>query len=428
MYAHVQMVKYLASIPPGLRIGIFTLDPERLNLIWPLNQDSSALRLAISRFTSAHTKAESTATQKQALLSALDETTQTAQDSRVAHSAVALQKFLKYGPGAIEQYNHGALGPFRALAHYLAGIPGRKNLFWIVGNIPWCGHVGECGDVMDLLTQAGVSVYPIDAHGVDVDMGIGPDPMFHQAAHRFIYSEIMAEETGGKAYHANNISQEIADAVDHGSRYYTLAYVPADGTEEGRERKVEIKVLSGNYTVSYRRHYLEQTKKEIRLASATPAKNPLLPQMGHGLPNAADIPYRLKVVPSQTQPEANAPHAGQNDQLTGKLTRYEVEFDLQPGALSIAPDSDGARRKSLQIALMIYGQNFKPLNWEIRTIQLKLTPEQWTAAQTAGIPFHTEIDAPTGEVYLRTGVYDSTSGKVGTLEIPLSIVSPAAQK
>lgn len=150
--------------------------------------------------------------------------------------------------------------------------------------------------------------------------------------------------------------------------------------------------------------------------------------MGHGLPNASGIPYQLKVVRSQAQPQPGAPRAGQNEQLTGKLTRYEVDFDLQPGAMSMTPDADGMRRKSLQIALMIYGQNFKPLNWEIRTIQLNLTPEQWIADQTAGIPLHAEIDAPPGEVYLRTGVYDSASNKVGTLEIPLSAVSAAAQE
>jgi VWFA-related protein len=423
MYAQVQMVKYLASIPPGMCIGIFTLDAERLNLIWPLNQDATALKMAVTRFTSAHSHAESTAIQTHNLLAALDETNRTAQDSRLADSAIALEKFLKHGPGAIEQYNHGALEPFRALAHYLAGIPGRKNLFWIVGNIPWCGHTGECGETMDILAEAGVSVYPIDAHGVDVDMGIGPDPIFHQAAHRFIYSETWAEETGGKAYHANDIRQEIAGAVDHGSRYYTLAYVPADGLEVGRERKVEVKLVSGDYTVSYRRHYLERTTKEIDKEHAGPAKDPLLPQMGHGLPNATGVAYRVTVVPSRVQPQPGASRAGQNAQLTGRLTRYDVGFQLPADAFSLAPDANGTRHVSLQMALMIYGDNFKPLNWEIRTVHLQLNPEQWKAAQTAGISFHTEIDAPPGEVYLRTGVYDSVSSKVGTLEIPLSVVS-----
>jgi VWFA-related protein len=419
MYARLQMVKYLASLPPGMRIGIFTLDPRKLKLIWPLNQDSSALRLDIARFNAAHLKSGSAATQNQALLVALDEATRTAQDARLADSAVALQSFLKHGSVSINEFNHGVGAPFRELAHYLAGIPGRKNLFWVVGNVPWCGHSGECGETMDILAQAGVSVYPIDAHGVDVDMGLGPNPAFHQAAHRFIYSETWAEETGGKAYHANDIGQEIADAVEHGSHFYTLAYVPRDGTERGRERKIEVKALAGNYTVSYRRHYLERTQKEVTQATSAAANNPLLPQMGHGLPNTPDLPYRLKVVPLATQPAAGTPVAGQNAELGGKLTRYQIDFDLPPESLSL-PLERG--HKSLQVAVMVYGVDFKPVNWEIRTIAPEVSRPQ-TSENRNGVSFHTMIDAPSGEVYLRTGIYDPSSGRVGTLEIPLSIVS-----
>jgi VWFA-related protein len=94
MYAQIQMVKYLASLPPHLQIGIFTLTPEKLNLIWPLNQDSSALTVAVAKFASSHSsKGSTTAAQRQALLSTLDETAQKTQDSRVADGAHALQKF-----------------------------------------------------------------------------------------------------------------------------------------------------------------------------------------------------------------------------------------------------------------------------------------------------------------------------------------------
>jgi hypothetical protein len=310
------------------------------------------------------------------------------------------------------------LSALQALAHYLAGVPGRKNLFWLVHDFPLCNPDPGCGGTMEMLAEAGVSVYLIDARGVDVDI----DPF---APKRFIDTETWAEETGGKAYHANDIKQEIADAVDHGSRYYTLAYVPSDRKEEGRERKIEVKVLSGNYTIFYRKRYFEQTQKEIATASAAPAKSPLLPLMGRGMPNISEISYRLKVVPSATQPEAGTPRAGGNAQLSGKLTRYNISFQLQASGLSLLPDADGARRKPLEVALMIYSQDGKPLNWEIRNIRLLIKPEQWAREQSAGIRFHIEIDAPTGDVYLRTGVFDSSSIKVGTLEIPLNAVTLA---
>jgi VWFA-related protein len=425
MYAHVQMVKYLASLPSGLRIGIFTLTPDKLNLIWPLNEDSSILRETVAKSVSSHSADSSTtAIQRQALLTALNETAQRVRDSRLVDSASALQKFLQHGPGIIQQHNHWSLEALQALARYLAGIPGRKNLFWIVGNFPHCEPVNACSETIDALGDAGVSLYPIDAHGVDVDMGLGPDPDFHQAARRFIDSEYWAEDTGGKAYHANDIGHEIADAVDHGSRYYTLAYVPGDRKEDGRERTVDVKV-SGNYTLFFRKRYFEQRQKDSNEARGTPGKNPLLPLMGHGLPNSGGIPYHLKVVPSATQPRPGSPRAGKNAGLSGQITRYDVEFQLEPGSLLLLPDFDGVRRKSVQAALMIYGGNFKPLNWDIREIHLLIKPDQWAAQQNTGLTFHTEIDAPAGDVYLRTGLYDSASSKVGTLEIPLSAVTPA---
>ena len=254
-------------------------------------------------------------------------------------------------------------------------------------------------------------------------MGLGPDPDFHQAANRLIDSEAWAENTGGKAYHANDIKQEIAEAVDHGSRYYTLAYVPGDRKEEGRERTVEVKV-TGNYKIFYRKHYLELTQRDIKTANMVPAKSPLLPLMGHGLPNSAEVPYRLKVV-SIDMPAPGAPRAGQNAHLTGKLSRYNVEFQLKGGALPLLSEAGGARRTSLQVALVVYGQDFKPLNWEIRNISLPIPPEQSATDQRDGIRFHLQIDAPTGDTYLRTGVFDNSSNKVGTLEIPLSAVTLA---
>ena len=426
MYAQVQMIQYLASLPPHLRIGIFTLTPEKLNLIWPLNQDSSVLTLAIARFAFHHSSASSTrAAQQQALLSGLNKTAQEAQDSRVAESANALRKFLTYGSGVIQQHNNGGLEAVQALARYLAGIPGRKNLFWIIGNFPHCEPINSCSGTIDALEMAGVSVYPIDAHGVDVNLGLGPDPDFHQAERRFIDSEAWAEDTGGKAFHANNIEQEITAAVDHGSHFYTLAYVPRDRKQEGRERVVEVKVPSRNYSIFYRRHYLEPTQKRLSSSRAASA-SPLLPLMGHGLPNSDEIPYRLNILPSAAQPAVGAKRAGQNSKLAGKLNRYDMGFELQASGLSLPPDADGVRRKTLQVAIVVYGHDFKPLNWEIRTIRLLIKPDQWTEDQRYGIRFNIQIDAPAGDISLRTGVYDSSTARVGTLEVPLGEVTAAA--
>jgi VWFA-related protein len=439
MYAQLQMVKYMAALPPNLRIGVFTLDNEKFHMLWGFNQDSSALRAAVAEFGAKHSRSSAAQSQaeQQELMATADAVKRAAKDAndyRLGESADALQHFLKHGTGIIDQHDDffTTMNALEAMAHYLAGIPGRKNLFWLAGHFPYqiksspdeahSMYFEWYREARDKLTEAGVSVYPIDANGVDVDTGGNQS---RASINRFFDTEGWAEETGGKAYHGNDIHQEIVEAVDHGSRYYTLAYVPSDRKEEGRERKVEIKVLSDKYTLFYRKSYFEQTQKEIAKANAAPAKSQLIQLMGRGMPNISEISYSLKVVPSATQPAAGAPRAGQNAQLTGKLTRYSASFRLPVSGLSLLPDADGVRRKTLEVALTVYSQDAKPLNWVMGNIPVQIKPEHWARAQKDGIHLHFEIDAPDGDVYLRTVVYDSSSSKVGTLEIPLSSVTLA---
>ena len=130
MYAQVQMVKFLGSLPPHLRIGIFTLTPERLNLIWPLNQDSDLLRDAVVGFSRASPPLcnDLSAATDAALRSRCDTEIERRRRkiSQLAESARALEKFLKHGVEIIQQHNHGANGALQALARYLAGS-GEKN-------------------------------------------------------------------------------------------------------------------------------------------------------------------------------------------------------------------------------------------------------------------------------------------------------------
>jgi len=59
------------------------------------------------------------------------------------------------------------------------------------------------------------------------------------------------------------------------------------------------------------------------------------------------------------------------------------------------------------------------VNWEEGIQQMALKPEVYAAVQKSGIPAHMEVDLPNTDLYLKLGVLDGTSGKAGTLEIPL---------
>jgi hypothetical protein len=58
---------------------------------------------------------------------------------------------------------------------------------------------------------------------------------------------------------------------------------------------------------------------------------------------------------------------------------------------------------------------------------MDLKPEIFASIQKSGVPVHLEIDLPSSVAYLETGVYDWSSGKAGTLEVPVSGNAQTAQ-
>jgi VWFA-related protein len=455
MYARQQVVKYLGTLPPGMRIGVFLLG-DRLRIIQGFTDDSQLLRAAVNRFAGKPTEAaqEATPNELSTQTTALNnlKTMMSGQGGdQMASMVSSLQDFMDQNTSS--QQNQQlliTLNSLQTIAHYLSAIPGRKNLIWAVGSFPLCLQVitndmKGCPyeDVVEKtineLAAARVSVYPIDAGGVmapngDISGNGGnqsgsliagsttPGPNGATASvipeFAFINSETWAEETGGKAFHGNDLKAEAAEAVKDGSSYYTLAYTPKVGKELGRERKIEVSIPSGKYKLAYHRGYFEQTLREVKTADAAPAKDPLRPLMDRGMPSFFDLQYRAHVEPIYP-PAADTPLAGDNPGLKQPLTRYTVRFALSPDAVNLINGPDGVRRQTVEVALIAYGQNGKPLNWLVRSIGLAVRPEQMAIAQSSGIPFHFDIDVPPGDVYLRTGVYDASTSKAGTLEIPL---------
>jgi VWFA-related protein len=486
---HKQMVKYLSTLPANIRIGVFLLS-ERLRIIQGFTQDSALLRASIARLaanpnTSALLPTAASTAATDAPVNMILEKALDANSSQLANQAAALQQFEDQQTYfQVNERTIMTLDAMQQIARYLAVVPGRKNVLWFVGSIPQClaGMTSESeltsggcpyeekyAKTMDMLADARVSLYPIDAGGVKPDslyesdsppatasigasgnsatppnVAVAPSLStvhalnvsqsnsiqndYQDRALAHMQMDRLAMVTGGKAiYERNALREAIAQDVDNGSRYYTLAYTPSNRKEVGKERKIEIRAASGTYKLSYRRSYFEDSPKELRAAEKAVSGDPLRPLMDRGMPDFSELRYRMRVAPANPQPSPNAPHAGDNAEMFGPYTRFTVNFSLATEGLSLVPGPDGVRRGSIEVALVAYSQDGHPLDWEVRSIGLAIRPEQIAAAQASGIPFHLEIDAPPGDVYLRTGIYDGSSSRAGTLEIPLSAVTVASR-
>jgi hypothetical protein len=74
--------------------------------------------------------------------------------------------------------------------------------------------------------------------------------------------------------------------------------------------------------------------------------------------------------------------------------------------------------------LVAYDREGNIFNIVKRKSGLALEPKVFQAIQTVGLQLREETDIPVGEVYLRAGIFDLSSGSCGTLGIALRTVVP----
>lgn len=153
--------------------------------------------------------------------------------------------------------------------------------------------------------------------------------------------------------------------------------------------------------------------------------------MQRGLPDFSQILYKVRVAPTNPQPSHEAAHAGDSPDLKGPCTRYGVDLAVAVGDLAFETTTGGLRTANVEVMLIVYDREGKPLNALTRRHELVLNPQSYAAAQAAGLQLHFEIDVPNdvlskNDIYLHTGIYDVRANNAGTLEVPLHSVTAAA--
>ncbi len=462
-FVHQQILKYLAAMHPSAPMAIFILS-TRLRLVHGFTSDLSALLAVLNDKKSGTTPqasplllsggeihAEQQAAAQMQSLAALDPNVQAAMDA--LRQFQAEQKLSK----TVNRVKITLL-EMQNLAQYLAGFPGRKNVIWFSGAFPVTffqdySSMGEGGDyeelrkTADAFTAARVALYPVEARG------LAPDSLYDASAlplkvtnaadaTRAQVTQLqngsiqrnanqatmqeLAHDTGGKAfYNANELDEALAQAIHDGSRYYTLDYIPANKEMNGKYRHIHVKLTHDHYKLAYRLGYnAEDERTAGAVAEKLATGDPLVPLMAWGLPDFAQILYRMSVKPSTPQPELTAPRAGDNLKAQGAFTRMDVDLAVTEKALQLEAAPDGRRNGKLEVTLIAYDRYGNPMNWLVRRMELTLSPEQYKAYWDIGLQFHLEFDVPRGASYLRSGVCDLESGKAGTIEVLLNV--PAA--
>jgi hypothetical protein len=108
--------------------------------------------------------------------------------------------------------------------------------------------------------------------------------------------------------------------------------------------------------------------------------------------------------------------------LKGPTERYSVDFALDLDDLHLKSDPDGSRKGKLNLSMILYDKYGQVTSREDHLVNLNIKPDVYALFRKTGVQMHGEIQVPKGQYWLRTGVYDEGSRKVGTMEVPLSSV------
>jgi hypothetical protein len=106
-------------------------------------------------------------------------------------------------------------------------------------------------------------------------------------------------------------------------------------------------------------------------------------------------------------------------------TTYKVDFAIDLKDLTISQDADGLHKGALSLSILAYDRYGNIASRKETQATLAIKPEIWEIYQKTGLLLQTQIPIPKGQYWLRIGIFDQSSGKVGTLELPLDSVTVA---
>lgn len=479
LYLRQQVQTFLAALSPGSNVAVFSMGTQ-LRMLQGFTTDVAMLQRALDVHSDA------TSPLRQNALDSVDRISQSdvliakspaADPTQPAGTGSAQTPFIA-GLDAVAREESrfdmrvrgtSTINQLETLANYLSPLPGRKNLVWATGGFPLGVGPSAGGgynsfrgmldfetpfrDCIKLLAQSQISVYAIEAGGLKAPPsgdfrnevlsngreGVASDNnAFLSESRVHSMMNMISDETGGRAiYRTNAVGEGVGSALTEGSNYYTIAFVPSRDKKEKDFHKLAVKLALGGYKLAYRRGYYptaannstsEKGVPGSQFAGARQAEEAFHLATGHGVPAASRILYKVRVLPGDLPPEPRVA-ASNSVNVPGLLAvkppfkRYVVDYAALPGDLDFSLDPEGNYHAHLQFITIVYLPDGRAVNRVTNVIRTTLDSVAYGALNQTGFTFHQDVSVPDkGEYSLRTSVMDLTTGRIGSIEVPLQAV------
>jgi VWFA-related protein len=424
------MILFLKKLPKDTPVAVFLLG-HTLHVVQNFTTDPGLLQAAVDK---AHRPEEQEANPQDDVNSASN--TMRNSPLQVPEDVLErLEDFEKeqYMEQISQRVDETAAAMF-SIAKYLGGYPGRKNLIWFSESFPlWIAPTADFGsnpfqgtnsygpqvrEAAEALTDARVSVYPVDARGLEasgmytasqnpnIDQRNPPASLAgtlrredDERTQSQATMDEVADDTGGKVCkNTNDLAGCVQSALNEGSSYYEIAYYPADAKWDGHFHKITVKTTQHGVKLAFRRGYFatDPTSQE-----RDPAKL-LQAACSEALPSGA-IALTVQTLPGRPMP--------------GEPVGAKYLLTISPNALSLT-SADGPRWLNLKMAICEFdpkGDSFQFFPHDLSQPASDASYEAWKAH---GIRDIFDYAAKPDNERLRFAVLDVPSGVTGSVDVP----------
>lgn len=441
-YVRAEMVRFLEKLPQGQPIAIYALG-RKLRLLEDFTTDLSELKKVINAFRgqSSHLLANASGSPDTPVVKGWAEQLLQAYDPQLLQQIGDFtQENLADQTGMRVQLTLSALN---ALARTLAGYPGRKNLIWISESIPMMivpdakkmpsresrDFTDQLSMTANLLTDAQIAVYPIDARGlVGSAFYDAANNLSGQAAMGGLASraegaqaeellqahssmEDLAAKTGGKAFfNRNDVGAAVRNDMEDGATYYSLGYYPLNKDWNGQFRKVQISSKRPGVKLRYRLGYFAVDRVEFLKHHPQQQDMDLNLALNPDSPEATSLQFQATVVMPSAE---NGNH-------------IRLNYAVDPQQISFTRESDGLEHAQVDCAARIF--NSSDLDKSLKTLgarmQAGLEEDAYNRINRSFFPCQLTLDLDAGTYFLRLAVRDNATGHIGTVNAHIRVPGP----
>ena len=340
---------------------------------------------------------------------------------------------------------------------------------------------------LNALARAEVAVYPVNIRGVIVNpegamngagahTGVGgvpggtPGPAIDSAVRPVgpsgdsVYQDYMMQDeiataTGGRAFYSDNGIKEVLDeAVADGGNYYSITYSPANLNYDGSLRRIKVVLDQHGYHLAYRRSYYaddpDAAKPHTKSSpdedapgqiEAKAQERPMFASLQHGAPLVHQLIFKARIhpegLPRLATAEEMAKLAGERTFSSGRrknskplkpvpVQSYAIYYAVvasqikvpQDGAIplefaAVAYDADGFIANAV-LENVVEDSASHPFSGLQPTV-----PEAWEPTNQKVYRAMQELEVPVNATTLRLAVRDTSTDRLGAMEIPLPLAA-----